>query len=255
MQEKLIIYLHAKALTHPSWAIIGTDGIVRQSAMHDQIEGLSQIAEEKEVSVIVPAEDILLTQVKLPKMSRTKLLQALPFALEEQLIDEVDVLHFAAGDEQGEEMLPVVIVTHQKMQQWLGLLKSYNITPYQLISALFIVPVKKNNGCVVLEESMALVRFDAYQGFVCDQHNLMNVLNAVQETTSVECFQINNYSMHPVTDGKQATIIEELISPEQFIVHAAEDILKTPNINLLQGPYTAKRRQFPQIKKVWKVLA
>ena len=82
MQEKLVIDISAADETRPSWAIVDAHGVVRQSAMHDSTEGLTHIADLKQVIVIVPAIDVLLTVVRLPKMNRTRLLQAIPFALE-----------------------------------------------------------------------------------------------------------------------------------------------------------------------------
>src|ERR1700687_202408 len=79
---------------------------------------LAALAMGKEVIVIVPGEDVLLVHAKLPKMNRSRFLKVLPFALEEQLIDEVETLHFALAETQDTGDLAVAVVRQQKMQEW-----------------------------------------------------------------------------------------------------------------------------------------
>src|SRR5689334_16197691 len=127
MQEKLIIYLNPTDLNLPSWAVVAADGVVRQSAHRDHATGLAHIAEGKEIIAIVPAEDVLLTKIQLPKMNRARLMQAVPFALEDELIADVDTLHFAVGEYEADKELTVAVVAQEKMQQWLGMLSSWQL--------------------------------------------------------------------------------------------------------------------------------
>src|SRR3990167_2701534 len=132
-KEKLIIYLQAANDLPPPFVVVMEDQVVEISQLPDTSQNLSMLAENKEVLVLVPAEDIVLTQVQLPKMNRSRLLKALPFALEDQLIAEIDTLHFATGAYQAEGHLPVAIVSHQKMKSWLAQLQILNIKPDQFI--------------------------------------------------------------------------------------------------------------------------
>ena len=50
-----------------------------------------------EVIFLIPSKDILLTEVNLPPMSNAKLIKAIPFALQDMLIEDVNNLHFAIG--------------------------------------------------------------------------------------------------------------------------------------------------------------
>ena len=54
------------------------------------------LAGAAEIVVLVPGEDVLLTEARLSARNRAQLLQALPYAVEEQLLDPVEDLHFAA---------------------------------------------------------------------------------------------------------------------------------------------------------------
>ena len=57
--------------------------------IHDEWVALDKNSQDAETIAIVPAQDVLLTTAELPKLSRQRLMLALPFALEEQLIDDV----------------------------------------------------------------------------------------------------------------------------------------------------------------------
>src|SRR5262245_19015775 len=95
MKEKLIIFLHNHNVTHPSWVLVD----INSASVHFTSEGdpsfLAELAIKKEVIILVPAEDVLLTSVSLPKMSKARLQQVLSYALEEQLTADVESLHFA----------------------------------------------------------------------------------------------------------------------------------------------------------------
>lgn len=84
MQDKLIIHIHGDKLYRQE------GGLFDPSAIKAEATG-------KEIIILVPAEDVLLTIVQLPDMSKTRLLEALPFALEDQLIADIDTLHIAHG--------------------------------------------------------------------------------------------------------------------------------------------------------------
>src|SRR5690606_28081028 len=136
--------LHQHDLNQPGWAVLDADHRVRRSMHHDQAEGLATLAEGKEIIVVVPAEDVLTTLIALPPMPKNRLLQALPFALEDQLVDDVETLHFAVGSTEINGQWPVAVVALEKMQTWMALLTSWHIKPDRLISAINGLPVSLN---------------------------------------------------------------------------------------------------------------
>lgn len=255
MLEKLVIYLHAHDLEHPSWAVVDADGSVRQSELHDNALGFSQIAEDKEVIVIVPGEEILITSVMLPKMNRSRLTQALPFALEEKLIDDVDTLHFARGDYHADRALPVAIVAREKVEQWLALLKSWNIQVDFLVSSALAVPFEESSWQIMLSD-IAIVRLQAAQGFVCDKNNLAELLSlALAEAAEVpKLIHILNYTDQSFKTTFESPIDckEEFIPAAKFMADLARHAGKLPSINLLQGAYATKKSKFPRRDKLWK---
>lgn len=253
MQEKLIIYLHASNLASPGWAVVDAQGMVSQSAYQDSPDGLAAIAEGKEVIVWVPSQDVVLTQVRLPKMSRTRLAEALPFALEEQLIADVETLHFAAGEHKPDQDLPVMVVAHEKMQAWLSLLRAWSIEPHCLLPDVYGLPVIEGAWQIAIND-LALVRTGLYQGFACDKNNLSALLELTASTFLPERIAIHNYTgkAHAITLDMPTLIQEEQISREQFLSDLSRMSQSLPGKNLLQGKYAVKKSVLPQVDKIWK---
>ena len=228
MQEKLIIYLSTNDYSKSSWFLVNEEGI-RWRALQDDASSLAHIAEGKDVIVIVPAEDVLLTLVQLPKMNRSRLQQALPYALEEQLIDDVASLHFATGNNQANNEWPVAVVSHQKMQQWLAWLQSWNIKPDVLLPVSLAMPLEDGKTSVLINDTVA-VRTHIHQGFGCDKNNLQQLTQIVSVTE---------------TQHVKLCTLDDVV----------KEVIKTTSLNLLQGIYAVRKTKFFQANKIIRVLS
>jgi len=168
--------------------------------------------------VIVPTQDIVITSAKLPKMPKSRLQQAIPYALEDQLVDDIENLHFAVGDYQEDGTVPVIIVAHKKMREWLEILEQENISPGIMIPSLFLVPPGQVNS----DASISIARTGKYSGFACATDNLSTLLSEPLQNTHLSLQELcNRFSL------------------QTFQV-----------INLLQKPYQAKSTFLPA-KKIW----
>src|SRR5262249_9389650 len=138
------------------------------------------IIKDADTTILVPAQDVLLTLAKLPKLSLRKLRQALPYALEENLLEDITQLHFAIGHRQPDGMLPVAIVAKQKMRQWLDLLDSLNITPARLLPLTLALPLRETEWPCYLHNGIYTIRTDHYAGFTATEQTLPSMLALVE---------------------------------------------------------------------------
>jgi general secretion pathway protein L len=104
----------ATPLTH--WVNMDTQGVVVGSVGHGSLEEAALAATGKVVRVLVPGTDVLLAAPVFPARSAAKLLQLVPFALEDQLASDVELLHFALGRQRPDQSLPVAVVDHQRLR-------------------------------------------------------------------------------------------------------------------------------------------
>ncbi len=94
---------------------------------------------QSRVVLIVPALAVLLTEVAIPSRSQQRLLQALPFALEEQLSQDIEQMHFALlGSEAAQQQ--VAVVQRSEMARWLAQAADRGIEPYKVIPELLLLP-------------------------------------------------------------------------------------------------------------------
>ncbi|MEO7916226.1 MAG: type II secretion system protein GspL [Dokdonella sp.] len=128
----------------------------------------SDLADASEIIVVVPGEDVLLTEVSVAAKQRSQLLKALPFATEDQLLGNVDDQHFAMT-----EPLPgavgemprygVAVVHRERLQDWLDRLAEARIRADVLIPDTLAV----SPGHGVVEADRAVVRLSETSAMVC----------------------------------------------------------------------------------------
>lgn len=249
-QKRILIYLHAK---QASWLIIDENNQTQQAITRGNLADLMPLIENCKIEVIVPGQTILLAAAKLPKLNTQRIRQALPFALEEQLIDDVNTLHFSTGEYQSNNSFPVAVVTKEKMDVWLAELKQANITPDALTSATLALPFTPDNWSACIYDEMGIVRTGQYSGFSCDKENLNAFLEL--QLTEIEqkpaCVHLYNFSAIPTAIKLNSTTLNEMmLGEDQFLEHIAKWIETYPFINLLQGTYQTTKKS-TATKKIW----
>lgn len=249
-QKRILIYLYAEKA---SWLVIDETGQIQQTVLQGQLLDLSSVVNGHEIQVIVPGQSILLTSASLPKLNAQRLKLALPFALEEQLIDDIATLHFATGDYQANESYPVAIVAKEIMNGWMAQLQQANITPHALIPAPLALPFAADSCFICIDEDIAIARTDIYSGFACDKENLATLLSfqLAESESKIEFIHINNFTENPsYLTVESLTLNETNFKQNEFLEHLIKWIDTFPFINLLQGDYQVKKK-VSATKKIW----
>jgi general secretion pathway protein L len=129
------------------------------------------LADSTEIVVLVPAEDVLLTEVKLSARNRAQLLQALPYAVEDQLLGAIEEQHFAAAQGSG-DTFGAAVVAKEKMRAWLQRLAAAGIQPDVLIPESLALPAQASGASVLIEDAHAIVRLAPWSAFACSLREL-----------------------------------------------------------------------------------
>ena len=133
MSDYVVIRLAAEDQA-VEWVLADSNGTRRSGVSSGNLEQAAAAAGDHAVIVLVPAEDVLLTSVHIPARSTSKIRAALPFALEENLAEDVEDLHFATGDRQDNNRLPVAVVSRDKMSRWLQRLNAAGIEAAMMVA-------------------------------------------------------------------------------------------------------------------------
>ncbi len=134
MAEYLVIRFDADPEADVTWVAVDSDGTRVGAPGAGPLDEAGRYAAGREVIVLVPAACVLTTTVDIPVKRGQRLLAALPYALEEQLADDVENLHFAAGASLEDGRIPVAVVADEFMRSWLSRLGESEIAASRIIA-------------------------------------------------------------------------------------------------------------------------
>ncbi len=165
MVEQIFIRLQQDA-TVADWWVLDAQGHRRGGIGHAPLAEIAHHAPSRRIVAIVPSHRILFTQVRLPKRSRRQWAEALPFALEDQVAADVETLHFAGGDPDGDGSIPVAVVERSCLNGWLATFREAGLHPDLLWPDLFLLPWIPHTWSIVHSANFIGIRWQPFQGCV-----------------------------------------------------------------------------------------
>ena len=238
------------------WLRLGEDGKPQGSLHAGSLVNAAGEAGGLRVTVLVPGTECLLSQVKIPGRNRQKLLRAVPFALEEQLSDEVENLHFAVGKPMADGAWPVVVISRQYMQALMDAIAVAGLDVQQVISELQAIPAAENEITVLLDGEIALVRSGPYSGYVADSENLGLLLAAEPHDEEMPLpvlrLLLHEHSQLPDTDAYAAETQVQQFTGDPLNIFAQG--LDAHAINLLQGSFS-RSGEWLRMVQPWRATA
>jgi general secretion pathway protein L len=155
--ESLIIHLREGA--SPRWMVCNSDGHVVVNAMSGELLQAASMSTGRQVAVILPAGDALVTESDAPPKSAAKLAQVIPYALEERVADEIENLHFALGDRDATTgRVPVVVVERERIDARLAELRAAGLQPSALYSEASLLPSMPGQMIALLDGDTLTLR-------------------------------------------------------------------------------------------------
>src|SRR6201999_1445602 len=104
-----------------TWLVVDPRGVSQGPPQSGPLSLAAPRSAGRRICVLVPGTDVLLTDPEVPTKAGTKLQQVVPYALEEQLADDIDDLHFAIGKRPADSVrTPVAVVRRELMDEWVS---------------------------------------------------------------------------------------------------------------------------------------
>ncbi|MDM8547590.1 type II secretion system protein GspL [Candidatus Venteria ishoeyi] len=215
--------------------------------------------------VLLPTTEILLSSVKLPIKQTQRIRQAVPYALEENLADDVENLHFALGQRDKAGNQAVAVISHHFMQSILQRLKNASLQVHSLLPDVLAVPYPSNGWGILYLGGLALVRTGAHSGFAIEQAQLPEWCQlALNDKSLTKPETIDLYSHDSGTELLQGLATQgieiHLQQQEQGAIALLAETLKKPPkaaslpLNLIQTPYQ-QRDLLQALWKPWRLTA
>ena len=229
----------------------------------------------RRVLLIIPNEDVVLTSVKIPSKNKKQLLQAIPFALEENLAEDIEDLHFSIHQNNAEGDTQVAVINRQQLDSYIGLLKNNGITTHFVLPQVLTQTIKPDawsflqtqdlikdgihlEGIDIDNENdgdkMALVsglsssvsvRLNEFYGFSCDKSLLNIFLQQIEADKPARL--LSNISSEELPEELQELPFESL-NPQKVDYYSVNSAL---DLNLLTG-FISNKRQSSINLKAWR---
>lgn len=159
MSEWLLIRLGREPERDASWTVADDAGRSVVAPNAGPLAQAAPLAAGRRVILLVPGGDVLVTEADVPVKSGAKLHQVVPFALEEQLAEDIEALHFAIGKRsESSGRVAVAVVSRVLLEGWLEALRSVGLTPEAVYAESELVPSNPGQVVVLLEDGEAVIR-------------------------------------------------------------------------------------------------
>lgn len=241
-----------------SWASFNANGVRLESKIQTSLSTIP--TGNRSVIVLIPSTSIVLTQADVPSKQWHRVVQAVPYVLEEQLAEDIDNLHFALGKRDAIGSIAVAVITHNQMVTYLQQLKTINLTPTMLIPDILAVPQPQQGWGLLPLDNIVLVRTGPQAGFAIEPQCLSVALSLAlleSQTDLPEQFVIftdtHTPSLLPHLAELEIPIIEEVHETNVFAWLELSNA-KNNGLNLLQGNYRPQNK-IVNLWRPWRLTA
>lgn len=148
MTEWLLVRLsHRPDSRDASWMSVDAAGHLVIPPQTGLLAEAAALAPARKVALIVPGNEVVALDAELPARAGARLLQAVPFALEEQLAEDVETLHFALGVRGENGRTGVNVVSRALLDGWLAELAAGGLSAAAVFADTALLP--DNPGQIV----------------------------------------------------------------------------------------------------------
>jgi general secretion pathway protein L len=158
MPQTLLLRLPSPGQEETEWLTIDDAGDSQTTRQRGSLTLAAAVSRNGKVVALAPATQILLAEPELPPGSGVKLARAVPFALEEQLTEDVDQLNFAIGRRRPRGGTPVAVVSRSVLQGWIADLTAAGLEPLALYPDISLMPENPAQTVLWLEKGRLAVR-------------------------------------------------------------------------------------------------
>jgi general secretion pathway protein L len=230
MPQTILLRLAPPGQEDTEWLSIDEMGVPSTAKQRGPLSLAAAVARSSKVVVLAPATQILLAEPELPPGGGVKLARAVPFALEEQLTEDVDQLFFAIGRRLPNGRTPVAVVSRALIQEWLARLAAAGIEPVAIHPDISLMPDNPGQTVLWLERSRLAVRRPGALPL------------AIELAPIADALIVTGVIPDPLTTGAESS--EEEPRPlESAVLYATRE-----DWNLVQGEFQALADRFSSLK-------
>jgi general secretion pathway protein L len=248
MATTLLLHFDPTKPDYATWSHVNNEGELTSRIDSGSLQDAAAAAEQHKVVLLLESSNVHLNHVKLPTSNRQKMLRAIPYALEDQLAEDIEDFHFVVGKTDAHYGTPVAGVRKDTIEQLLVNFQQAGISIDAIIPDAICSPVAPGQWSVLFHDDKALVHFGSLIGTVIDAANLPLLIDASLRRAEIKpekivCFYLDGEEPEQLQQAFDTDIetIKIAYNTHPLVVFCGE-YEKARSLNLLQGKYKPKRK-------------
>jgi len=260
MDEILLIHFNP-ARNEASWALVNNAGELTCKISRGEIAEAAQMASTHKSVILLDNILVHINSVQLPTQNRQKMLRAIPFALEEQLADDIEEFHFVAGRPDSANNTPVAGIHRETLQSLLDTFAEHAIKPEAIIPDALCLPANSSQWAVLLYRDVADIQLDVFNGAEYDRELAPLVIESSlnsetlgkPEKILVFCLDDDSIDDIRAVVPDEIELVQIRYNEHPLVVYCGQYKNALP-LNLLQGEFKPKSKTATQWKR-WRLAA
>lgn len=265
MAEFLVLRLGEDAANQVSWIAVDDRGTRRGNLGSGTLIDAAAAVGDRTLIVLVPASEVLTFAVNIPAKG-SRLRAALPYALEDQVADDIENLHFAPGKRYASGAVPVAVVANTLLEDWLGRLHDAGLSPTSIVPENHGLARTPNTLSLLVADEQVYFNDGADMSFVISGFSPSEALGAAgvigdeQTEASKDLLVYCDAAVNDRYEKDWALLRHELASvdvsllPDGILPRLAVTVASGEGINLLQGSY-GPQTEITEMLRPWRYAA
>jgi general secretion pathway protein L len=246
-----------------SWSLLDASGDIQAHGGGDTRDTIEQTLTQNDLEGVrlvglIPGEDALFCVADIPARQSRYVHQALPFAVEEQIAQDIESVHLSIGPH-ADNGYRVAAIDHRQMAHWAGVFSDWNHARLESIYPdAALLPVTEDGWSVCLDGDTVMLTSDRGEWLSMHSRNLAMFAQTMAAPPSeqvvaevpVTLFGTESEFEHLQSDiavlksSPRLTVKERTldIAPLELLAHAHHHHLCQP-VNLCQGQYSVKNEK------------
>jgi len=260
MKQQLFIRLADDPDSPVSWVAVDESGHPHHTVHEGSLKQAAEQAADREVIVLVPSSNVLVTDVGIPGGKDRQLAKTLPYMIEDRLVDDIDNQHIASRASVNGKV-HAAVASRARMDGWTARIRDAGLRVQTMIPELFAVPRTPGTWSILLlEEGGALIRLSDMQAVYADRGQTAFMLQRLLDEHNedrpeqIRLFRCSGAIEVPAIDLPDdiQLSVESPANPAVYLL--AGGYARDSAINLLQGAYV-QRHTTAKSALLWKTAA
>ncbi len=266
MADTLLIHFSPDNPDTASWSLVNNTGELTSMITHGSLSDAAAIAEKHKTVVLLDNTSVYIGTTQLPIKNRQKLLRAIPFALEEQIADDVDDLHFVAGKPQHDASIPVAAIKKATLDSIIDIMNQAGIEPVAIIpDTLCLTASNGEQWAILLHGEQANLQLNTFNGSEFDRDTLPIIISSLLQQESLETpekiilFTLDGEAEDDATRALIESLPDDIelikvsYNTHPLVIYCGQYNNAMP-LNLLQDAYKPERKGNVEWKR-WRLAA